>query len=79
MKTNNDPLTLASHENIRAMSELADEARGLDDYLLADAADMACMALLAVRDAVKRKGEPWGRWSMMEKKCGEHLKRVLLP
>ena len=76
MKTKNEVLEMASHEQIKAMADMADAARETDANL-ADAADMACMALLAVRDAVNRGGEPKGRWAMMAKKCGEHLERAL--
>lgn len=78
MKTKDEVLKMVSHEQIRAMADMADAARETDSNL-ADAADMVCMAMLAVRDAVKRGGAPHQRWMMMSKKCGDHLARVIQP
>ena len=76
MKTKEEVLEMASHEQIKAFADLADVERETDRNL-ADASDMACVALLAVRDAVNRGGKPQFRWAMMARLCGEHLERVL--
>lgn len=77
MKTKEEVLKVATHELLNTFKGMADEARAVEAFDLADAADLACMAVLAVRDAVNRDGKPDGRWAMIVELCGKHLKSRL--
>jgi hypothetical protein len=75
METNEILNRIASLDVINELKELRDCELDKGSLDLADAADAAMQALLCVRDAVKRNGEPLFRWTELIQLCAKHITR----